>query len=101
MRFSDTDLSGMLSAFDASEVIVKLAGVTVKTIAGDYRSAAEVVSPYNAEEVAVMPVVICRASDLTDVTRSHTLTVDGETYKLFGNPSPYGSGFAQVALVKA
>jgi len=98
--FNEADLDNLLA--DESDVIIKLNGVTVKPpIKGKLRKRTEIASPHTADTVLVIPSLLCKDSDLVGVDRTHTLTVDGVAYKLYGDADPQNSGLTRIGLVKA
>jgi hypothetical protein len=101
--FTSDDLDAFLDAFNAVDVTVKLSGVTVKTIRGIYKRSTEFGSPFETEQLRILPSLRCKESDLADVTRGHTLLLPGGAieYKFWRDPVPSDSGFSVVGLVKA
>jgi len=99
LLFNEADLDNLLA--DASDVIIKLNGVTVKPIKGKLRKRTEVASPHTADTILVIPSLLCKDSDLVGIDRTHTLTVDGVAYKLYGDADPQNSGLTRIGLVKA
>lgn len=98
MPFSEEDLDALLDAFDAKTVTVKLGGAVVGTIRGAFRRRTEFVG--QAQELVILPSLLCKDSDLALYTRAHTLGVDGTDYRQFGAAVPNNSGLSRVGLVK-
>lgn len=98
MGFTAADLDIFLDAFEAREVAIKLSGATVKTIRGIWRRKTEFVG--QGEQIVILPSLLCKDSDLADVTRNHTLTVGGVEYKIYGDFVPENSGLSRIGLTK-
>jgi hypothetical protein len=98
MTFSATDLDAMIDAFDAKDVVVRLDGVAMKTIQGIWKRRTEFVG--QGDQIVILPSILCKESDLEDVTRLHTFEVNGIEYRAFGDFVPRNSGLSMVGLVK-
>lgn len=99
MPFAETDLDEfMASMLSSKTVTVKLNGVTVGTFTGLWRRQMEFVG--KGEEAVIVPGILCKASDMANYDRSHTLGIDGTDYRQFGAPALDNAGLARVGLVK-
>lgn len=97
MQFTATDLDTMLEV-TGQPVTIKLSGVTVKVIQGKFRKNFESVSSYESTSGILLPVVLCKTSDLEGITSSHVFEIDGKEYKFDGKPEEQPSGLTKVPL---
>lgn len=102
MPFDESDLDTILAdAPNSVDVAVTLSGVALPSIRGIYSVKSEIVSPYEADMVVVLPSILVKASTAAGLTREHRLAISGITYKAYRDPQPDDAGFALIGLVKA
>lgn len=80
-------------------VVIRLSGVTVKTVTGIFDESVETVDGYEMERVVFRPQVTLLDADAAGVTRGHTIEVRGVEYRLFGDPRP-AAGLTRLLLVR-
>lgn len=80
------------------DVLITLSGVPVRNIRGIFDEFSEVVSPFEAEQVQIKPVLSVQDSDFTGITSANVLTIRDKDYRFDSKPRPDGHGMTLIYL---
>lgn len=99
---SAAEVTHMLATFGRDDIQLYSGAALVDTFVGIFIAEAQTVDQHNLDMVVLRPMMTLSTTDAAKVTRSHTIKVDGVSYKPYGDPVPNQElGWVQQMLVKA